>query len=88
MPTVKIELSEWVFSALRKNPEELSKEMRAAAAKWYEMEWISHEKAAEIAGLSKAVSGAVKMMCFRRFENVCILRGSRTLSAATRTGLC
>ena len=36
----------------------------------------------------KAVSGAVKMMYFRRFENVCILRGSRTLSAATRTGLC
>ena len=34
------------------------------------------------------VSGAVKMMCFRRFENVCVLRGSRTLSAATRTGLC
>lgn len=42
----------------------------------------------EITNQSEPVSGAVKMMCFRRFENVCILRGSRALSAATRTGLC
>ena len=55
MPTVTIELPEGAFSALRKDPDELSKEMRAAAAvKWYEMEWISQEKAAEIAGLSRA----------------------------------
>ncbi len=39
-------------------------------------------------GRPKHVSGAVKMLYFRRFENACVLRGSRTLSAATRTGLC
>ena len=43
------------FSALRKDPDELSKEMRfAAAVKWYEMGWISQEKGAEIADLSRA----------------------------------
>jgi len=42
------------FSALRKTPDEFTKEMRvAAAAKWYEMGLLSQEKASEIAGMSR-----------------------------------
>jgi len=55
MPTITIDLPEGAFSALRKDPEKLSKEMRCAAAvKWYEMGWISQGKGAEIAGVSRA----------------------------------
>jgi len=43
-----------VFSALRKTPEELSSELRlAAAVKWYEMGTLSQERAAEAAGLCR-----------------------------------
>ncbi|MGH8653781.1 MAG: UPF0175 family protein [Gammaproteobacteria bacterium] len=43
------------FSALRKSPEEFAREMRiAAAVQWYAEGLISQEKAAEIAGLSRA----------------------------------
>ena len=42
------------FSALRKTPEELTSDMRvAAAAKWYEMGLVSQEKASEIAGMTR-----------------------------------
>ena len=52
---LKLDMPEDVFSALRKSPEEFTKELRlAAAAKWYEIGMISQEKAAEIAGLSRA----------------------------------
>jgi predicted HTH domain antitoxin len=52
---VKMELPDGAFSALRKSPDEFAWEMRlAAAVKWYEMTLISQEKAAEIAGLSRA----------------------------------
>jgi predicted HTH domain antitoxin len=52
---LKLDMPEGAFSALRKAPEEFTREMRlAAAVKWYEMGTISQEKAAEIAGLSRA----------------------------------
>jgi len=50
-----IDMPETVFSAIRKSPSEFAAEMRLAAAiKWYEMGIISQEKAAEIAGLTRA----------------------------------
>lgn len=52
---LKLEMPEGAFSALRKDPNEFAKELRlAAAVKWYEMGIISQEKAAEIAGLTRA----------------------------------
>lgn len=55
MRTVSIQLPETVFSALRKNPSEFVQEMRVAAAvKWYELGEISQNKAAEVAGLTRA----------------------------------
>ncbi|MBE0426964.1 MAG: UPF0175 family protein [Nitrospirae bacterium] len=51
---LKFDMPEGAFSALRKSPEEFTKELRlAAAVKWYEMGIISQEKAEEIAGLSR-----------------------------------
>jgi predicted HTH domain antitoxin len=48
-------MPETVFSAIRKSPSEFAVEMRlAAAVKWYEMGVVSQEKAAEIAGLTRA----------------------------------
>lgn len=53
--TLKIEMPEGAFSALRESPEGFSRELRlAAAVKWYELGRISQGKAAEIAGLSRA----------------------------------
>lgn len=55
MPTVTMDLPEDVFSALRRSPEEFAREMRLAAAMlWYTRGMISQEKAAEVAGLSRA----------------------------------
>ena len=55
MTTLTIELPEGAFSALRRSPQEFAKEMRIAAAiQWYAQQQISQEKAAEIAGLSRA----------------------------------
>lgn len=51
---LKFDMPEGAFSALRKDPNEFTKELRLAAAiKWYEIGIISQEKAAEIAGLSR-----------------------------------
>lgn len=55
MTKLTIELPEGAFSALRRSPQEFAKEMRiAAAVQWYAQQQISQEKAAEIAGLSRA----------------------------------
>jgi predicted HTH domain antitoxin len=52
---LKLDIPEGAFSAIRKSPSEFVDEMRlAAAVKWYEIGTISQEKAAEIAGLSRA----------------------------------
>jgi predicted HTH domain antitoxin len=54
MAELIVQLPESAFAALRKEPAEFAVEMRiAAAVKWYELGIISHEKAAEIAGLSR-----------------------------------
>jgi len=43
------------LAALRKDPQECGEELRlTAAAKWYELGVVSQERAAEIAGLSRA----------------------------------
>ena len=52
---VKFDMPDGAFSALRKDPNDFTKELRlAAAVKWFEMGIISQEKAAEIAGLSRS----------------------------------
>lgn len=54
MTRIAIELPDTALSALRKDPDELGREMRlAATAKWYELGQVSQERAAEIAGLSR-----------------------------------
>jgi predicted HTH domain antitoxin len=55
MIEVRMELPEGVMAALRRDPEGFARDMRlAAAAKWYELRMVSQERAAEIAGLSRA----------------------------------
>ncbi len=55
MVTVTFELSEEVFSAVRKDPDHFTKELRlAGAVKWYEMGLISQSRAAEISDLSRS----------------------------------
>jgi len=52
---LKVDMPEGAFSALRKSPAEFTQAMRlAAAVKWYEVGDVSQEKAAEIAGVSRA----------------------------------
>ena len=53
--TLTIDMPETALSAIRKSPSEFAAEMRlAAAVKWYELGMVSQEKAAEIAGLTRA----------------------------------
>lgn len=50
-----IEVPEPALAALRKSPDEFAKEiMLAAAVKWYELRQLSQERAADVAGLSRA----------------------------------
>jgi predicted HTH domain antitoxin len=54
MATVAVEVPDEAFAALHRSPRELSREMRLAAALlWYTQGRISHERAAQFAGLSR-----------------------------------
>ncbi len=53
---VCIEVEEELLLGLNKSPEELGRDMRlAAAVKWYEMGTVSQERAAQMAGMSRAL---------------------------------
>ena len=55
MPKITYDLPTSAFSALRLSPRKFAREMRiAACAQWYHQGLVSQEKAAEIAGLSRA----------------------------------
>jgi len=55
MATVTLQLPEDVYAALRRSPEEFTRELRTAAAiHWYSQGQLSQAKAAEIAGVSRA----------------------------------
>ena len=55
MATVTIDLPDDVYSALRKSPSELARELRiASACHWYGQGQLSQGKAAEVAGLSRS----------------------------------
>lgn len=55
MATLTIDIPDSVFPALHRAPDELIREMRIeSAVQWYAQERISQEKAAEIAGISRA----------------------------------
>src|SRR5208337_25324 len=54
MATVTVEVPDDAFKALHRSPQELGREIRLAAAMlWYSQGRISHEKAAQIAGVSR-----------------------------------
>lgn len=54
MTPLTLQMPDDVFAALRRSPEELTRELRlAAAVHWYSRGEISQEKAAEIAGLNR-----------------------------------
>lgn len=56
MVSLKIDLPEEAFSALRVHPDQFAQELRfAAAVQWYHQGLISGSKAAEIAGMSRLV---------------------------------
>ena len=55
MVHMTIEMPEEALGALRKGPQEFAKELRlVAAVKWYELRLLSQERAAAVAGLSRA----------------------------------
>lgn len=55
MKTISIQLPESLFSALRKDKDEFTQELRlVAAVKWYELGKITQGQAAELAGLSRS----------------------------------
>ena len=55
MVQMTIEMPEEVLAALCKDPENFARELRlAAAVKWYELKMLSQERAAKVAGLSRA----------------------------------
>jgi predicted HTH domain antitoxin len=55
MTSVEIMLPDSLFAALRKAPHEVPREMRIAASiHWYQQSVISMERAAEVAGMTRA----------------------------------
>jgi predicted HTH domain antitoxin len=55
MVQMTIEIPEEALAALRKALQDFAREMRlAAAVKWYELKLLSQERAARVAGLSRA----------------------------------
>ena len=55
MANIAYDLPPSAFAALRLSPEEFAEEMRiAASVQWYAQGRLSQEKAAEVAGLSRA----------------------------------
>ena len=55
MANMTIEVPEEALGALRKSPEDFVTALRTVAAvKWYEMRALSQERAAEVAGVSRA----------------------------------
>lgn len=55
MVEMTLEMPEESLAALRKSPQDFANEMRlAAAVKWYELRLLSQERAAGVAGLSRA----------------------------------
>ena len=55
MVRMTFDVPEPALAALRKSPEEFAKEFRlVAAVKWYELRQLSQERAADIAGLTRA----------------------------------
>jgi predicted HTH domain antitoxin len=55
MVQMLIDVPEETLGALRKSPEDFARELRiAAAVKWYELNLLSQERAADLAGLSRA----------------------------------
>lgn len=55
MTTLTIDLPDDVYTALRRSPSEVQREMRLAAAiDWYRRGLISQERAATLAGLPRA----------------------------------
>jgi predicted HTH domain antitoxin len=55
MVQMTIEIPEEALSALRRSPPDFAREMKlVAAAKWYEVRLLSQERAAALAGLSRA----------------------------------
>ena len=52
MTQMLIDVPDDAFGALRKSPEDFARELRlAAAVKWYELEVLSQERAAGVAGV-------------------------------------
>jgi len=55
MPNVCFDFPVDIFAAVRRSPDEFAREMRLAAAmRWYARGEMSQERAAELAGLSRA----------------------------------
>lgn len=55
MVQMTIEIPEEALRALRKSPQDFARELKlAAAVKWYELKLLSQERAARVAGVSRA----------------------------------